>query len=145
MIEVVKGQTWDRPAPASEGEAGHWHAALSEGTLLVQRCPSCGHEQWYPRAVCTRCGATPEWKPVSGRGSIYTFSIVRQYLAKPFGDELPYVIAMVDLDDSPVRMFGTVTGVDPAEARVGLAVEAYAVEFEPGRALPYWRPIRLRG
>ena len=141
MIEVVKGRAWDRPMPAGEAEAGEWYTACAEGRLLIQRCPLCGHEQWYPRAVCTRCAATPEWKEVSGRGRIYTFTVVRQYHAKPYGAELPYVIAMVDLEDAPVRMFGTVTGVDPDRVRVGDAVEAYAVEYEPGRALPYWRPV----
>lgn len=140
MIEVVRGREWDRPAPASEGEFGLWHEACARGELLVQRCPSCAHEQWYPRAVCTRCAATPEWKPVSGAGRVYTFSIIRQYHAKPYGAELPYVIAMVDLDDSPVRMFGTLTGVEVDAVRIGDLVEAYAVEFAPGRALPYWRP-----
>jgi uncharacterized OB-fold protein len=139
MIEVIRGRVWDRPAPAGEGEFGTWYEACAEGRLLVQRCPACGHEQWYPRAVCTKCAATPEWKEVSGRGRIYTFTIIRQYHAKPYGAELPYAIAMVDLDDSPVRMFGTVTGVDVDTVRVGQPVEAYGVEFSPGRAMPYWR------
>jgi uncharacterized OB-fold protein len=78
---------------------------------------------------------------VSHRGTVYTFTIIRQYHAKPFGGELPYCVAMVDLDDAPVRMFGTLTGIAVDDVRVDLPVEAYAVEYTPGRAVPYWRPI----
>jgi uncharacterized OB-fold protein len=78
---------------------------------------------------------------VSPRGTVYTFTIIRQYGAKPFGGELPYCVAMIDLDDAPVRMFGTLTGIAVDDVRVDLPVEAYAVEYEPGRAVPYWRPI----
>jgi uncharacterized OB-fold protein len=72
---------------------------------------------------------------------VYTYTVIRQYGQKPFAEELPYCLVMVDLDDVPVRLFGTLTGVAPDDVRVDLPVEAYAVEYEPGRAVPYWRPV----
>jgi uncharacterized protein len=141
MMEVVRDRQWDRPTPAGEGEYGPWFEACAQGKLLIQRCDACGHRQWYPRAVCTSCAATPQWEEVSHRGTVYTFTIIRQYHAKPFGGELPYCVAMVDLDDAPVRMFGTLTGIAVDDVCVDLPVEAYAVEYTPGRAVPYWRPI----
>jgi uncharacterized OB-fold protein len=64
--------------------------------------------------------------------------VVRQNGMPPFKDELPYVVAMVELPEG-VRMLGSLTGVDVEQVRVGMPVEAYAVEFEPGLALPFWR------
>ena len=139
-MDVVRGQAWERPTPAGEGEFGPWFEACAEGRLLVQRCDACGHHQWYPRAVCTQCAATPQWLEVSNRGRVYTFTVIRQYGMKPFAAELLYCLAMVDLDDVPVRMFGTLTGVAVDDVPVDLPVEAYAIEYEPGRAVPYWRP-----
>ncbi len=138
-MEVVTGKAWNRPRPAGEGEYGPWFEACAQGRLLVQRCPDCQHYQWYPRAVCVRCGGTPEWHAVGNRGRIYTFTVIRQYGAPPFASELPYAVAMVDLDDVPVRLFGAITDADIDAIAVGAPVEAYAVEYEPGRAVPYWR------
>ena len=140
-MDVVRGRQWDRPSPTGEGEYGQWFEACAQGRLLVQRCDACGHEQWYPRSVCTKCAATPRWHEVANRGTVYTFTTIRQYHAKPFGAEMPYCVAMIDLAESPVRMFGTLTDIAIDDVWVDLPVEAYAVEYTPGRALPYWRPM----
>ena len=60
---------------------------------------------------------------------------------EPFAHQLPYVLAMVDLAEG-VRMFGTLTDVDVESVEIGMPVTAYAREYEPGRALVYWRPAR---
>ena len=83
----------------------------AEGRLLIQECPKCGHRQWYPRALCTACGADPEWLECSGRGTVHTFTSSASRGCAPFQDELPYVIAMVELDEGPL-MFGNVTDCD---------------------------------
>jgi uncharacterized OB-fold protein len=139
-MDVVRGETWNRPIPNGEAEYGEFYAACAEGRLLVQRCPACEHRQFYPRPVCTKCAATPEWLECSGTGTVHTFTIVRQYRAEPFGSELPYPLVMIDLPEGP-RMFGRLTGVGADEVCIGMAVEAYAVEFEDGRAVPHWRPL----
>ena len=88
-----------------------------------------------------RCGADPAWATASGRGAISTYPVVRQNAMPPFGAELTWVVAMVELPEG-IRMMGNVTGVSVDEVSVGQALEAYAVEFEPGLALPFWRPAR---
>jgi hypothetical protein len=141
MMDVVRGTEWKRPIPAPDSLERSFFEAAARGELLYQRCTACGHVQFYPRAVCTACGADPEWAPASGRGVVHTYTVVRQNGMPPFKDELPYVVAMVELPEG-VRMMGNVTGCSPDEVSVGLALEAYAVEFEPGLALPFWRPAR---
>jgi len=95
-MEVVRDETWTRPTPNGEAEYGEFYAACAEGRLLVQRCPVCDHRQFYPRPICTECGATPEWLECAGTGTVHTFTIIRQYRAEPFGSELPYALAMID-------------------------------------------------
>jgi hypothetical protein len=140
-MEVIRGQEWKRPKPAPDALEHPFFEAAARGELLYQRCPKCGHVQFYPRAVCTACGADPEWAKASGRGSVHTYTVVRQNGMPPFHDELPYVVAIVELPEG-VRMMGNVTGCAPDEVGVGTKLEAYAVEFEPGLALPFWRPQR---
>ncbi|HEX7104753.1 MAG TPA: Zn-ribbon domain-containing OB-fold protein [Acidothermaceae bacterium] len=138
-MEVRRGRAWNRPIPNGEGDYGEFYAACAEGRLLVQRCPACDHRQFYPRPVCTRCGATPEWLECAGTGTVHTYTIIRQYRAEPFGSEVPYALAMIDLPEGP-RIFGPITDVDVDDVHIDMPVEAYAVEFEEGRAVPQWRP-----
>ena len=138
-MEIVKAEEWKKSLPDPDATARPFYEAAARGELLYQVCPACGNRQFYPRAVCTACGATPEWATASGRGSVYTFTIVRQNHAKGFKDEVPYAVAMVELEEG-VKLLGTVTDCDVEDVRVGMALEAYAVEVEDGFALPFWRP-----
>ena len=140
-MEVLRGKEWKRPIPAPDAFERRFFEAAAQGELLHQRCPACGHRQFYPRAVCTACGADPEWAPSVGRGVVHTWTVVRQNRMPPFEDELPYVVAMIELPEG-VRMMGNLTGCDVEQVRIGMRVEAYAVEFEPGLALPFWRAER---
>ena len=140
MGEVVTPDgEWQKPLPdTDEVNAAYWSAA-AEGRLLIQECAECGHRQFYPRALCTHCGGEPRWLECTGRGSVHTFTVVRQNGAAPFRDELPYVVAMVELEEGP-RMMGNVTGCDPDAVSVGLPVRAYALLVEDGLAVPMWEP-----
>lgn len=132
---------WTKPLPLADNVSTPYWQAASEGRLLVQECPACGNRQWYPRALCTACGADPEWLECSGKGVVHTFTVVRQYGMKPFRDELPYVIAMIDLDEGP-RVMGAVTDCEPDAVRIGMPVEVHFVVAAEDVGIPYWRPVR---
>ena len=127
------------PTPDVSGEWKPFWDAAAEGRLLIQTCPACGRRQFYPRAICTGCGGEPEWLEASGRGSLYTFSVVRQNLVRPFKDMLPYVLAMVDLEEG-VRMLTNVVGCDFTDVKIGMPLEVTFVHAKDGLHLPYWRP-----
>jgi uncharacterized protein len=118
---------------------GEFWSAASEGRLVIQHCPACGARQHYPRQLCATCGGEPEWEEASGNGVVHTFTIVRQNGAKPFTDELPYVVAMIELAEGP-RMMGNVTGCAPDDVTVGMPVRAYAIRVEDNLAVPFWEP-----
>ncbi len=139
-MEVLRPDAFEKPVPAPDAVSGLFWEAASEGRLLYQQCPGCDHRQFYPRALCTACGADPEWAEASGRGTVHTFTVVRQYGGRPFRDELPYVVAIVELEEG-VRMMGNVTGCDPESVEIGMQVEAYAVLADEKLAIPYWRPV----
>ena len=128
-----------RPLPGADAVTAEFWSRAAAGELLFQECPACGHRQFYPRAMCTACAADVEWRVASGQGTVHTFTVIRQNLAKPFRDELPYVVAMVELDEGP-KMMGNVTGCEPDDVTVGMPVECYAVKVDDDLGIPFWRP-----
>jgi uncharacterized protein len=144
QLSVERGSTWERPLPAPDPVSSEFWSAAFGGRLLIQHCPACGERQFYPRAVCMSCGGEPDWEEVSGRGTVHTFTIIRQNYARPFRDELPYVVAIIELAEGP-RMMGNVTGVAADDVYVGMEVAAYIIEAEEGVGVPMWRPARAGG
>jgi hypothetical protein len=137
-MEVVRGRDWNRVRLAPGALDRAFFEAAARGELLYQRCDACGHRQFHPRLLCTACGGDVGWATASGRGVVHTFTIVRQNGEAPFRDELPYAVAMIELDEG-VRMMGNVTGCPVEGVCIGMPVEAYAVECGEGLAVPFWR------
>jgi hypothetical protein len=80
-----------------------------------------------------------EWVRASGRGRVYTFTITRQNQAPGFREELPYVLAIVELDEGP-RLMTNVVGCAPDAVRIGMAVEVVFDDVTPEVTLPKFRP-----
>jgi uncharacterized OB-fold protein len=133
-----------RPVPDAV-TAFHW-AAAAEGRLEVQRCSACGTWQYPPSVGCPACiDGTIEPVAVSGRGTVYSFTVVRQAFDPGFVDQLPYVVALVALEEDPaIRLLTNLVEVEPDAIDVDMAVE---VVFEPlgDTALPQFRPVTPRG
>ncbi|WP_166462554.1 Zn-ribbon domain-containing OB-fold protein [Amycolatopsis acidicola] len=136
--DVIANRIDSRPRPEPNEVTAPYFAACARGELLIQRCPDCGHAQHYPRALCTSCGAAPDWERSSGQGTVYTFTVIRQTGVAPFREEVPYVVAMIELAEGP-RLMGNVTGVDPEAVRIGMPVEVYMVQVDDEVGVPYWR------
>ncbi|CAM5595435.1 DNA-binding protein [Streptomyces spiroverticillatus] len=115
----------------------YWQAA-AEGRLLVRRCGACLRAHHYPREFCPYCWSEDvEWEEVSGRGTLYTWSVVHRNDLPPFGERVPYVAAVVDLEEGP-RMMTEVVGCAESELRIGAGVEVAFREGE-GYAVPVFR------
>jgi uncharacterized OB-fold protein len=131
---------WERPLPEPDPISSVYWAAAAEGRLLIQRCTTCGRHQHYPRALCARCAGEPEWLTASGIGTVYTFTVVRQYGMPPFKAMVPYVVAMIELPEGP-RIMGNVTDCDPDSVSIGMPVEMYALVADAEVGVPMWRPL----
>src|ERR1043166_4836960 len=113
---------FDLPTP--EGDTLPFWQAAREGKLLIKRCASCGKPHFYPRPFCPHCwSADVAWQEASGRGTLYTYSIVHQNDLPPFNQRVPYVAAIVDLAEGP-RVMTNLVDVEHDAIRVGMAVEA---------------------
>ncbi len=92
------------------------------GHLVGSRCPTCGAHFFPARQVCSRCLSDLETVALSGRGTIYTYTVIHQ---GPPGFQAPYLLAYVDLPEG-VRVLGQVEG-PPEQARIGSEVELVLV------------------
>lgn len=115
-----------------------------DGTLLVTRCRACRRWQHPPAAACASCGGPTAPEPVSGRGTIFTFTINRH----AFNPQVPppYVVALVELDEQPdLRLVTNIVGCDePDELACGQPV-AVAFERHGDRHVPVFRPVSAEG
>jgi hypothetical protein len=129
-----------KPLPRIDEESkGYWEGCQRR-ELVVQRCASCGRLRHYPRALCPIClSDAVEWVRCSGRGTVYTFTVTYQNQAPGFRDQLPYVLAYVELAEG-VRLLTNIVDCAPEAVCIGMPV---AVVFEDASAavtLPKFRP-----
>jgi uncharacterized OB-fold protein len=131
-----------RPLPhLDEADTAAFWQATSRGELRYQRCRRCGAIPFYPRRHCTGCvDGDLEWKTASGRGTVYSYSVIRQSYHPFFRARAPYAVAWIDLEEGP-RILSNVVGVDDPgrDVAIGMAVQ---VEWEPheGLQIPLFRP-----
>jgi len=108
-----------------------WEAAAEERLELV-RCLDCSTVVWYPRGLCPRCGSRAlEWFEASGRGTIYSYTVVRRGAAGPYAGVMPYVLAYVELEEGP-RVLTNIVRCDVEAVGVGDAVHAVFERVEDG-------------
>lgn len=128
------------PPPSPEG-APFW-AAARRGELVLPRCANCEQFFFYPRTGCPGCGSRDvAWERVSGRGRVYAFCIHYQSDLSALHDRVPFVTAIVELDEGP-RLPTMLVEVEPSpEAmRCDLTVEVAFTELADGSVVPVFRP-----
>lgn len=118
--------------PRVSPEAAEFFAGAVRGELRVQHCRSCGLHHHYPRMACPHCGAPDlEWITASGRGTVHSFTVIRQQGVPPFNEQVPFVVALVDLDEPGARFIAQLPTVAPEDAAIGMQVHT---AFRPASA-----------
>ena len=115
------------PLPVPTRETAPFWEGTQRGTLVFQRCTACGRFRHYPRPTCPTC-LSPEhrWEPVSGRGTVWTWTIVRGPTLPAFEEKLPYNVVDVLLDEG-VHFVSEVLDCAPDQICAGMPVEAVFV------------------
>ena len=128
------------PPPLADTTTLPWWEAAAEHRLVFQRCLACQHTRHPPAPVCPECRSDEsDWQEVSGRGEVYTFTIVHRPIAA--GQELPFVVAVIALEGSGgLRMISNLVDVDPAEIEIGMPVELVWEDMSEHLAMPRFRP-----
>lgn len=112
-----------RPAPNHLSE-GFW-AAARDHRLVVQRCVRCEMLRHYPQPMCAACHSGEwTWTPVSGRGTVYTFTVTHQAFHPRWTDRVPFVVATIELDEG-MRMVSDLPAGDVEDVAIGRPVECW--------------------
>ncbi len=131
--------TYPKPLPVITDENRPFWEGCKQGRLLLQYCDACRQYQFYPRLYCMHCGEQKtRWVEASGRGVVYSFTVIRQNKSPEFRDDVPYNVALIQLEEGP-RMMSSVVDVAPGDLRVDLPV---SIVFDPVSAeisLPRFR------
>ena len=111
--------TWNKPLPRPTALSQPYWDGLKAHEVRLQQCVDCLHWVFFPRSHCPSCGGRAlHWKPVSGNGTLYTFTVARVPTLPEFTDEMPQLLAVVALDEGP-HLNTTLVGVDPDRLKVG--------------------------
>ena len=128
-----------RPLPRPDDPmvtAYYEHCAA--GKLCFQRCSGCGTWRHVPRIMCAQCGSAEwEWAESSGRGKLFSWTVCHQAMHPAFADEVPYAVAVVELEEG-VRMVTGLRGIDLDALALDLPLRVTFEEAAEGIALPYF-------
>jgi uncharacterized OB-fold protein len=129
----------ERPVPVVTRWSERFWEELGEGRFVLQRCVDCTRFAGYPKVFCPHCHSDAlEWVESPGTGTIYTFSTVTANPPSTFADELPYTIAIVELDEG-VRFLSRLVNVEPDAVACDLPVRL-VIEREGDRVMPLFEP-----
>jgi uncharacterized protein len=120
-----------------------WDGAKA-GRLVMQKCQDCAAWVFCPRPICVECNSDRlEWVQVSGRGKVFSFTIIREVVGQALGGfapDIPYVTAWIDLDEGP-RFCSNIIGCPIENVKIGMNVEAVFEDTGEGITLPKFKPV----
>jgi uncharacterized protein len=133
------------PLPVPNADSlPYWNAAR-EGRLLIRKCTACQSLHFMPRHLCPVCWSDElEWIDSKGSGSVHSFTIIRRAPMSAFAARVPYVVALIELDEGP-RMMANVLGEDSLSVRIGDRVSVTFEDRGGGAMLPQFNRVSAEG
>jgi uncharacterized protein len=131
--------TWTGFVPVQSPETAPFWAAANEGIFLLQQCPDCGKTQYHYRALCSFCMSDKiEDFPSSGRGEVWTYSVVYRNSTAGYAEKVPYVVGLVELEGG-VKVVSNIVGGAPEDVTFGTKVDAVFAKTQDGQSIPLFK------
>jgi len=131
---------YEGPLPKPDQDSEPYWEGTRRHELLLQQCSACRRFRFYPRSLCPFCFSDAfNWRAAAGRGSVYSFTVVHRAPFPSFRDKIPYVLALIELEEG-VRMMSNVVDCDPAQVRIGMPVVVVFDAVTEEITLPKFRP-----
>ena len=135
-------QAYKKPIPTPQGESDHYWQKAKEGELWLRKCNACGEAYFYPRDISPCCfSRDTTWIKASGKATLFTYGIVQRAPHPGFVEDVPFVTAIVELEEGPTMPTNIVIDdPTPENLQVGMALEAVFEDITDTIALPKFKP-----
>jgi uncharacterized OB-fold protein len=133
--------TSNKPVPVPDELSRPFWEAAKERRLAIQRCGSCGYYNHPPRLFCDAClGQELRFEAVSGRGTVYTFTVMHQRDVAGFEADAPFINIVVELAEQPkLLMVSNLPIAQRAKVSIGAPVEVDFEDRGDGVVVPQFR------
>jgi uncharacterized OB-fold protein len=131
---------YKKPLPIIDNDTKVFWEACNNERLVIQQCLDCSSYIFYPRIICPHCmSGQIEWKEVSGKGKVYSYTVARRPADPNFSDDVPYVVALVELDEG-VRMMTNIINTSVESVHCEMEVEVVFEKVTEDIRLPKFQP-----
>lgn len=128
--------------PRVTPDAAEFFAGTVRNELRVQQCDNCGLHHHYPRMLCPHCGSESlHWVTASGRGVVHSYTVIRQNGVPPFNEQLPLIVALVDLEEPGARMLANLQDIEPEAVEIDMRVTATFRPASDAYSFVDFRPV----
>ncbi len=133
--------TYPKPLPQPNADDKFFWDGCQKHKLLFEKCQNCGLVRWPPSIICPNCySRDSELIESSGKGKLYTYAVYRQAFHKGFESEVPYVTAIVELEEGP-HFLSNIIGCSPEKLHCDMPVEIVWEDITREFSLPKFKPI----
>ena len=135
-------QQYNKPIPVPQGESDEYWNKAKEGELWLRSCNDCGGAYFYPRDISPCCfSRDTTWVQASGNATLYTYAIVHRAPHPGFVEDVPFVPAIVELEEGP-RMPTNIVIDEPTQEnlQIGMALKVVFEDITDTIALPKFAP-----
>jgi uncharacterized OB-fold protein len=138
---MTSEKTYDKPEPLMFGRTKEFYEFCKKGELRFQRCTSCRSWRHVPRMICNACGSWEwEWAKSSGRGKVFTWTVVNRPLHPAFMNDAPYAPVVIELEEG-IRLVSWLKNREPDKIEHDMAVEVVFEAVSDELTLPLFRCI----
>lgn len=139
-MTTTQSQIRPKPLPTPDFDTEPFWQALKQHSLQLQRCQDCKQAYFYPRILCPHCWSdNVEWEEMSGKGHVYTYTVIHRAPHPAFGEDVPYIVAVVELDEGP-RLPVNIVECDIERICVDLPVEVVFEDVNDEITFARFRP-----
>jgi uncharacterized protein len=129
------------PQPVANADSQPYWNAAREDRLVIRQCKSCGEKHFMPRHLCPYCWSEDlAWIDAKGTGSVHSFTVIRRASDPAFASLVPYVVALIDLEEGP-RMMANILGEDALSVRIGDRVRVTFQDRGDGAKVPQFKRV----
>ena len=134
---------YEKPLPKPDVDRKPFWDGCKEHKLSFQKCKECDHVRWPPAIICPKCySQQTEWIQAAGNGKVYSYVVYHQAFHPAFKDDLPYVVAVVELEEGP-HILANIVGCSHDKVKCDMPVEVTWEDITEEYSLPTFQPANL--